>query len=57
MNKEKDPTLPPAPADPRAFYRRIVERNIKRGLINRKDYEKHLKSLPDCAEKVRPTES
>ena len=38
------------------FDRRIVERNVKRGLITRKDYEKFLKSLPDCSEKVRSSE-
>ena len=38
---------------PTLFDRRIVERNIKRGLITRKDYEKYLKSLSDAAEKVR----
>jgi len=39
--------------DPSLFDRRIVERNIKRGLITRKDYEKFLKSQPDVAGKVR----
>ena len=35
----------------RLFDRRTVERNIKKGLVTRKDYEKHLKSLEDVAEK------
>ena len=35
--------------NPRLFDRRVVERNIKKGLITRKDYEKHLKSLTDMA--------
>jgi hypothetical protein len=35
--------------NPRLFDRRVVERNIKKGLITRKDYEKHLKSLVDMA--------
>jgi hypothetical protein len=35
--------------NPRLFDRRVVERNIKKGLITRKDYEKHLKSLGDVA--------
>ena len=44
--------------DPILFDRRIVERNIKRGLITRKDYEKFLKSRPDAAEKIKsPDES
>lgn len=39
--------------DPSLFDRRIVERNIKRGLITRKDYEKFLKSRPDASGKIR----
>ncbi len=35
------------------FDRRIVERNIKRGLTTRKDYEKYLKSLVDVAGKIK----
>ena len=35
----------------RLFDRRTVERNIKKGLITRKDYEKHLKGLGDVADK------
>ncbi len=38
---------------PALFDRRIVERNIKRGLTTRKDYERFLKSLADAADKVR----
>jgi hypothetical protein len=38
---------------PALFDRRIVERNIKRGLTTRKDYEKYLKSLADAADKVK----
>ena len=40
----------------RAFDVRTIERNIKKGNITRKDYEKHLKALPDAAEKVAPPE-
>ncbi len=42
--------------DVRLFDLRIIERNIKRGLITRKEYERFLKSLPDAAEKVAPAE-
>jgi hypothetical protein len=35
----------------RLYDKRTVERNIKKGLISRKDYEKHLKTLEDVAEK------
>lgn len=41
---------------PALFDRRIVERNIKRGLITRKDYDKFLKSLADVAEKIKTPE-
>ena len=35
----------------RLYDRRTVDRNIKKGLLTRKDYEKHLKSLDDVGEK------
>ena len=35
----------------RLYDRRTVDRNIKKGLLTRKDYEKHLKSLDDVADK------
>jgi hypothetical protein len=35
----------------RLFDKRTVERNIKKGLLTRKDYEKYLKSLDDAGEK------
>jgi hypothetical protein len=35
----------------RLFDKRTVERSIKKGLLARKDYEKHLKSLEDVAGK------
>ena len=40
----------------RLFDVRTLERNIKKGLITRKDYEKHLKALDDAAAKVAPAE-
>lgn len=39
------------PRTSRLFDRRTVERNIKKGLVTRKDYEKHLKALDDVADK------
>ena len=35
----------------RLYDRRTIERNIKKGLITRKDYEKYMKSLDDAGEK------
>jgi len=40
--------------DPHLYDVRNIERNIKRGLLSRKDYEKHLKGLPDSKEKALP---
>jgi hypothetical protein len=36
----------------RLYDVRLLERNIKRGLLTRKDYDKHLKSLPDVKDKA-----
>jgi hypothetical protein len=35
----------------RLYDRRTIERNIKKGLISRKDYDKFLKSLDDVKDK------
>ena len=35
----------------RLLDKRTVDRNIKKGLLTRKDYEKHLKALDDVASK------
>ena len=43
--------------DVRLFDLRTVERNIKRGLITRKEYERHLKSLRDASDNVSPPEA
>lgn len=39
------------PKTSRLYDRRTVERSIKKGLLTRKDYEKHIKSLDDVANK------
>ena len=45
MSRDADPKVT------RLFDKRTVDRNIKKGLIARKDYEKHIKSLEDVAGK------
>jgi len=35
----------------RLYDKRTVDRSIKKGLLTRKDYEKHLKGLADVADK------
>lgn len=51
MSKDKDAKDIP---DLHVYDTRLVERNMKRGLISRKDYDKHVKSLPDVKDKVKP---
>jgi hypothetical protein len=45
-----------AKEDPRFWDVRTIDRRIRRGQVGRKDYEKHLKSLPDVADKAAPIE-
>jgi hypothetical protein len=43
-----------AKADPkltRLYDKRTVDRSIKKGLLTRKDFDKHLKALEDVADK------
>ncbi|HWE28081.1 MAG TPA: hypothetical protein VHB97_08775 [Polyangia bacterium] len=42
--------------DPRFWDVRTLERRLRKGQITKKDYEKHLKSIPDVAEKQAPIE-
>jgi len=42
------------PGDPRVFDVRHIDRNMKRGLLSRKEYDKFLKSLPDVKDKAAP---
>ena len=35
---------------------RTIDRRIRRGQVNRRDYDKHVKSLPDVADKAAPIE-
>ncbi len=41
----------------RYLDRRVVERYIKRGLLDEKEYQRHLKSLEDTAEKAGSVET
>jgi hypothetical protein len=49
MSRDADPKVDPKST--RLFDKRTVDRNIKKGLVTRKDYDKHLKSLDDAAGK------
>lgn len=41
----------------RYLDRRVVERYIKKGLLDEKEYQRHLKSLDDLAEKASDVET
>jgi hypothetical protein len=41
----------------RLFDIRTLERNIRKGLITRKDYEKHVKGLEDVTDKIAPKDA
>jgi len=43
--------------EPIQYDKRTVARYVKRGTIHEKDYEKHLKSLPDVADKGEPVQA
>src|SRR5689334_4526307 len=43
--------------DPRFLDKRTAERYLRSGLLDEKAYDKHLKSLPDLAEKAVPVET
>lgn len=39
------------------FDSRVVERNIKRGIITKEQYEEFLANLEDCTEEAREVET
>ena len=41
----------------RYLDRRVVERYVKKGLLDEKDYQRYLKSLEDSAEKAGSVET
>lgn len=43
--------------DRKLVDKRVVQRYLKKGRLEEKDYEKHLKSLPDLADQAVPIES
>lgn len=45
------------PIDPKMLDKRIVLRFIKKGVLSEKDYERHLKALPDMADKCAAVEA
>ena len=43
--------------DPLMLDKRVVQRFIKKGLVDQKEYDRHVKALPDLAEKCAPVEA
>ncbi len=54
MSKDKEAKESPADVNPRLLDTRTIDRNIKRGLITRKEYDKQVKALPDAKDKILP---
>lgn len=47
----------PDDIDRKLVDKRVAQRYLKKGRLDEKDYEKHIKSLPDLAEQAIPIES
>ena len=43
--------------DNKTVDKRVAHRYLRKGIVDEKDYEKHLKSLPDLAEQAMPVEA
>jgi hypothetical protein len=43
--------------DRRLSDKRVAQRYLRKGLLDEKDYDRHLKSLPDLADQAVPVES
>jgi hypothetical protein len=37
--------------------KRVAQRYVRKGVLDEKDYERHLKSLPDLTEQAMPIEA
>jgi hypothetical protein len=47
----------PEDIDRKLLDKRVAHRYVKKGVLDEKEYEKHLKSLPDLADQAVPIES
>jgi hypothetical protein len=43
--------------DPKLFDKRVAHRYVRKGRLDEKEWDKHLKSLPDLADQAVPVES
>jgi hypothetical protein len=47
----------PESIENRLVDKRVAHRYVRKGVVDEKDYEKHIKSLPDLAEQAMPVEA
>ena len=47
----------PDTIDNKIIDKRVARRYVRKGLLDEKDYERYLKSLPDVADQAVPVES
>jgi hypothetical protein len=47
----------PDTLDNKIIDKRVARRYVRKGLLDEKDYERYLKSLPDVADQAVPVES
>ena len=45
------------PIDNKLVDKRVAQRYVRKGIVDEKDYEKHLKALPDLADQAMPIEA
>ncbi len=45
------------PIENKLVDKRVAHRYVRKGVLDEKDYDKHLKSLPDLAEQAVPVEA
>ena len=45
------------PHENKTIDKRVVHRYVRKGIVDEKDYEKHIKNLPDLAEQAAPVEA
>ena len=45
------------PIENRHVDKRVAQRYVRRGVVDEKDFERYLKSLPDLAEQAMPIEA
>ncbi|HEY6005707.1 MAG TPA: hypothetical protein VIV57_22695 [Anaeromyxobacter sp.] len=43
--------------DDRILDKRVVHRYVRKGTVDEKEYEKHIKNLPDLADRAAPVEA